>query len=104
MDSILTPELISKAPLVAVLIGMVIYFHRRDVRNEAKADARHTACEDRNIALETRVSTLEDRQFKELKALAEDGINGLRNNTTALLKFLHSEDLTPPDAFPTKRD
>lgn len=103
MESLLTPELLSKTPVVAVLIAMIVFFWRRDVRNDAKAERRHRACEDRNVALETRVSSLEDRQFRELKALAEDGINGLRNNTSALLKFLHAEDMTPPDAFPATR-
>lgn len=100
MDSLLIPELASKGPLVAVLVAMIIFFWRRDVRNDTKAERRHRACEDRNGALEKRVATLEDRQFKELKALAEDGVAGLRANTHALMRFLHAEDITPPDSFP----
>lgn len=100
MDPVAIAELWKLGPVVALLLGAVWYFHRRDQRNDERAEARESDCKEANKNLTKRIETLEQRQFEQLQDIAERGISGLAASTAAIRRSL-GDTITPPEALPT---
>ncbi len=100
MDPVAIAELWKLGPVVALLLGAVWYFHKRDQRNDERAELRHKACEERNVALGLRIEHLEDHLTGRYAELAERGFSGLAAATAAIRRTL-GDSPTPPEQMPT---
>lgn len=89
-------SLLEHGSTVGALALAVWYLVKRDQRHERHAIDRHKECEARNEKLEGRVETLEERQFEQLRELAERGIAGLQDSTATIKRVLRDDSITPP--------
>lgn len=102
MDPVAIAELWKLGPVVALLVAAVWYFHKRDERNDQRAEMRHRACEDRNVALARRIEALEDHLTDKYAELAERGFTGLDRVNRYLQRVL-GDPQTPIEPLPALR-
>lgn len=103
MDATLFSQLGVAAVTVAILLGGMRWMAEQLKTAQPTAAKERTDCEARNAALNTRVTALEERQFRRMEQIAEDGIRGM-NDYNHLVKRLLNEPITPPHAVPAIRD
>ena len=103
MDPALTQNLSQLGIAVSMLVAAVVYFYRRDIRNEARNEKREAEiqarCDEERVDLTNRIRQLEDRQHHSSVETLAKVSEILSFNTRALERFCERHG---SGTYPTK--
>lgn len=94
MNQAVIDQLVHNGPTVSMLAIAIVYFYRRDVRNETRNERREgemkAECDKEQAALVTRIQELEDRMHRTSEDTLWKVAEVLSVNTRTLARFCDS--------------
>lgn len=91
MNQELVSQIAQNGPTFAMLVVAVVYFYRRDVRNDTRNESRTSEiqkrCDDERESLVGRIQELEDRMHQASEQTLAKVSDSLALNTRALSRF-----------------